>query len=381
VIAAGLLVRSLWSLSHVDGGFRSNDIVAARISPAESVCAEPDRCLAFYRQLEAALHESKDVLGVALVNTLPLTGAVAKRTLDLEGYTVPSSKNSPLFWLNVVTSDYFRVMDIRIDAGRSFTPADETGNPGVVILSAATARRFWPDENPVGRHVRFDGDTYWRTIVGVAADVHAYDLTRQVPDWISGVVYAPHAPNATLENGRLPSDMSAVLRTTLDPPQTAALLRRAAGRGDVVIDESRQMRAIVGDAAAAPAATASLLAATAALAVALGCVGVYGVLSFLVAQRYRDFGIRVALGAGRFDVLRVLMREAAVLCLAGVAIGIAGAFAVTRWLSSELYGVSPTDPLTYVAVSAAVAVSTLAAAFVPARRALGVDPLMVLREP
>jgi ABC-type antimicrobial peptide transport system permease subunit len=140
------------------------------------------------------------------------------------------------------------------------------------------------------------------------------------------------------------------------------------------------MRAIVSDAAAAPAATASLLAAMAALAVSLGCVGVYGVLSFLVTQRYRDFGIRVALGAGRFDVLRELISEAAVLCLAGVAIGVTGAFVVTRWLSSELYGVSPTDPLTYVAVSAAVAVSTIAAACVPARRALRVDPLIVLRE-
>ena len=381
VIAAGLLVRSLWSLSHVDGGFRSSDIVVARISPAESVCAAPDPCLAFYRQLETTLRSSKDVQSAALVNTLPLTGAVAKRSVDLEGYTVPPSKPGPLFWLNVVTPDYFRVMDIRIDAGRSFTPADLTGNPGTVIVSASTAKRFWPGENPVGRHVRFDGDNYWRTIVGVAADVHAYDLTSSLPDWMSGMMYAPQAANATLENGRLPSEMTAVLRTTLDPPRATALVRRAAQRGAVVVEESRRMQAIADDAAAAPAATASLLEAIAGLAVTLGCVGVYGVLSFLVTRRHRDFGIRVALGASRFDVLGMLIREAAVMCLAGVAIGVVGAFALTRWLSSELYGVSPTDPLTFAAVSAAVAVTTLAAACVPARRALGVDPLAVLREP
>lgn len=381
VIAAGLLVRSLWGLSHVDSGFRSSGIVTARVSPAESICAAPDRCLAFYRQLETAIHESPDVQGVAFVNTLPLTGAVAKRTLDLEGYTVPASKPAPLFWLNVVTQDYFRVMGIRVEAGRSFTPADLTGHPVSVIVSAATARRFWPGENPVGRHVRFDSDAYWRTVVGVAADVHAYDLTRTVPDWISGTVYAPQALNATQENGQLPSDMTAVLRTTRDPAQATVLLRQAAGRGDVVVEEGRPMQAIVSEAAAAPAATASLLAAMAALAVALGCVGVYGVLSFLVTRQLRDFGIRVALGAQRFDVLRVLLGQAAVLCFAGVAIGVAGAFALTRWLSSELYGVSPTDPLTYAAVSAAVALTTLAASCVPARRALGVDPLTILREP
>ncbi|HEX6463492.1 MAG TPA: ABC transporter permease, partial [Vicinamibacterales bacterium] len=175
VIAAGLLVRSLWSLSHVDGGFRSSDIVVARITPAESVCAAPDPCLAFYRKLEATLRGSNGVQRAALINTLPLTGAVAKRSVDLEGYAVPPSKPGPLFWLNVVTPDYFRVMDIRIDTGRSFTPADLTGHPATVIVSASTAKRYWPGENPVGRHVRFDGDADWRTIVGVAGDVHAYD--------------------------------------------------------------------------------------------------------------------------------------------------------------------------------------------------------------
>ena len=190
VIAAGLLVRSLWTLSHVDPGFRADQLMTARISPSESVCRSPERCLAFYRLLEGNLQASAGVSGAALVNTLPLTGAVAKRSLDVEGYTVPPSETAPLFWLHVITPAYFRVMDIRVDAGRSFTRADVAGPP-VVIVSSSTARRFWPGVNPVGRHVRFVGDEAWRTIVGVVADVSAYDLTQTVPGWMAGTVYVP----------------------------------------------------------------------------------------------------------------------------------------------------------------------------------------------
>jgi ABC-type antimicrobial peptide transport system permease subunit len=175
--------------------------------------------------------------------------------------------------------------------------------------------------------------------------------------------------------------MTVVARTTLDPPQFSVLLRRVAERNDVVIDDVRRMSDVVSDALAAPAATASLLVALAGLAVTLGCVGVYGVLSFLVSRRFRDFAIRVALGARPSQVFWTVMREATALCAGGILVGLAGAAVLTRWMSSELYGVSPTDPATYAAVALAVAVVTFAASCVPTRRALRVDPLIVLKEP
>ncbi len=381
VITAGLLVRSMWSLSRADLGFRPDQVITARISPTESLCDTAERCLAFYRTLDTSVRGVPGVTDAALVNTLPLSGAVAKRSLDIEGYTVPASKSAPLFWMNVITQDYFRVMGIRLESGRAFTAEDLAGPP-VAIVTASAAKQFWNDRNPIGRHVRFVGEDHWHTVVGVVADVRAFDPTRNVPDWIVGTLYVPHGPNATMEDGRIAADMSLTLRTSLSSEQTASMLRRAAAdiSGDVVVDDVKPMRAVFADAVAAPAATTSLLVTMAGLALVLGCTGVYGVLSFLVSRQTRDLGIRFALGAQRRDVFWLVIKEGAALCAAGIAIGIAGALAVTRLLASELYGISPTDPATYAAVAIVVSLVTLTACYVPTRRAMGVDPLVVLRD-
>jgi predicted permease len=378
VIAAGLLLRSLWTLTRVDPGFRPGQIVTAVVSPTESVCGTPERCLAFYRAFEEKVQAASGVRGAALVNTLPLTGAVAKRSLEIEGYKT----ESPLFWLHTITPDYFRVMDIRIETGRAFTREDASGGAPVAIVTSATAHRFWPGQSPLGRRVRFVGEPHWHTIVGVVADVRAFDLTRNVPSWIAGAVYVPHGPNATMEDGRIPTDMTLAVRTSMDTGEVASTLRRAAAEvsGQVAISDVRPMSAVVADAVAAPAATTSLLVTMAGLALTLGCIGVYGVLSFLVSRQTRDLGIRLALGAQRRDVFWLVIREGAGLCLAGIVLGVAGAIALTRWLSSELYGISPTDPATYIAVAAMVSIATLVACYVPTRRAMGVDPLIVLRD-
>jgi putative ABC transport system permease protein len=229
--------------------------------------------------------------------------------------------------------------------------------------------------------VRFVGERQWRTVVGIAADVRAFDLTRSEPEWMKGTIYVPQSAAATLEDGRIPTALTLTVRTTLPPMRVSTLIREAVGRPDAVIGPARSMSSIVADAVAAPAATTTLLASMAGLAVTLGCIGVYGVLSFLVSRRVRDFGIRMALGARPSHVFWTVMREAAVLCAAGIAIGLAGAAVLTRWMSTELYGVSPTDPVTYAFVAVAIAVATFAASCLPTRRALRVDPLIVLREP
>jgi putative ABC transport system permease protein len=382
VIVAGLLARSLWTLSRLDPGFQPDQVMTSRVSPAESLCRVPARCLEFYRTLDAQVKAAPAVRGSALVNTLPLTGAVAKRSLQLEGFTTPPSRAAPLFWLHVITPDYFDVMGVRFESGRAFTHEDLSGHPAVAIITASAARRFWPGDDAVGKHVRFVGDRTWRTIVGVVADVRAYDLTRSVPNWIAGILYVPFDPNATMEDGRIPTDMTLTMRTTIESSQAAAMLRRivAGVSGEVVISDVKPMRALLADAVAAPAATTSLLVSMAGLALMLGCIGVYGVLSFLVSTQTRDFGIRFALGAQRRDVFWLVIRDGAALCLAGITVGVIGAMAVSRWLSSELHGVSATDPVTFGVVAIVVSVVTLMACYVPTRRAMRVDPLVALRE-
>jgi predicted permease len=379
VIAAGLMIRSFWALSHVDPGFRSEHILTARITPNQSFCSDAARCIAFYRNVLDQVQSYPGVSGAAVVNTLPLGGRVTKRSLEVENFVDPAGNISPLFWLTMVTPDYFRVMGISVLSGRGFSDADVSGAP-VALVTAATARRYWPNQNAIGKHIRLVDQNDWRTIVGVISDVRAYDLQRNVPNWIEGTVYVPFNPTATLEDKRVPSDMTIAIRTASDDSQMANLLRESVAslNHEVPVSEVRTMGAVVSEAVSAPASTTYLFIAFAAVALLLGIIGVYGVLSFLVAQRTREIGLRIALGAQPRDVLYLVMKEGAKFSLAGIAVGLLGALFVTRLMSSELYGVSPLDPLTYLGVALVMAVATLLACYVPTRRAMRVDPLVAL---
>ena len=381
VVAAGLLVRSFWALSHVNPGFQSEHVFTAHITPNESFCGDPARCLTFYRNVLDQVQSSPGVRSVGLVNTLPLGGRVAKRSLEIEGFTMTSSQ-TPLFWLNTVSPDYFRAMGIPVMSGTGFTRADESGDSLVAAMSATTAQRFWPDQSAIGKHVRFVGEKDWRTVVGVIADVRAYDLQKNVPDFFNGgMVYVPYSPKATLEDGRVPAEMTVALQTSSDDSQTGTMLRSVVTglNPEVPVGELKTMRTVLSDAVSTPASTMSLIVAFAGLALALGLVGIYGVLSFLVSKRTREIGIRIALGAQPHHVLWLVLKEGAKFSLAGIGLGLAGAFLVTRLLASELYGVGPMDPVTYVGVAVAMAAVTLFACYVPARRAMSVDPLIALR--
>jgi predicted permease len=382
VIAAGLLIRSFWSLSHVDTGFRSQQLLTARITPDESFCNDPTRCLAFYRSLLDRIQAIPGISHASLVNTLPLGGRVAKRSFDIEDFSVASStQTQPLFWLDVVTSDYFRVMGIPLVSGRWFNESDEAGGPPVVVVTATTARKFWPGGTAVGKHVRFVGEKDWRTVVGIVADVRAYDLQNNEPDYMKGTAYVPYTSMATLEDGRVPAEMTLAIQTIADDPRSANLLRATLTQiiPDVPVSEIRTMRAVVSEAAFTSASTTVLFATFAGVALVLGVVGIYGVLSFLVSRRRREMGVRMALGARRADVLLLVMKEGGKFALAGIALGLIGAFFLAKLLAAQLYGVSTVDPITYVSVSVLVAIVTLAACFVPARRAMQVDPMVALR--
>jgi predicted permease len=380
VIAAGLMIRSFWALSHVNPGFRPEHILTARITPNESFCGDAKRCLAFYRSLRDQVQSFPGVSGAAFVNGLPLDGRVPKRSLDVEDHVDPAGAVAPLFWLNIVTPEYFRVMGISVLSGRTFTDADTTGSP-VAVITAETARRYWPKQSALGKHIRLLEDTDWRTVVGVIADVRAYDMQQNTPSWIEGTAYVPFNRIATLEDRRVPSEMTIVIRTASGDTQIAAMLRKivSALNQEVPVSEVKTMGAVVSEAVSAPASTTSLFVVFALLALLLGIIGIYGVLSFLVSQRSREIGLRVALGAQRRDVLYLVIKEGAKFSFTGIALGLIGAFWGTRLMSSELYGITPLDPVTYLAVAMIMAAVTLLACYVPTRRAMRVNPMIALR--
>ena len=381
VIAAGLMIRSFWALSHVNPGFERQHILTARLTPSETFCNQPQRCVSFYRNLLARLQSSPGIRAAALINTLPLDGRVAKRSFDVEDHVDAPGEPSPLFWLNIVTPGYFRLMDIPLLAGRSFADSDLEGAP-VAIVTAETARRFWPKQDAVGKHIRLLNDKDWRTIVGIIPDVRAYDLKHASPDWMTGAAYILYDSTATLEDSRVPAEMTIAIRASSNDALIAAQLRNSVSslNPEVPVSEVESMSAIVSGAAATPASTTSLFVIFAAVALALGLIGIYGVLSYLVAKRTREIGIRLALGAQRRDVILLVMKEGVKFSCAGIAVGLLAALAVTRLLSAELYGVSSTDPATYAAVSLLMLAVTLLACYIPTRRAMRIDPLVALRQ-
>jgi predicted permease len=382
VSAAGLLVRSFWKLAGASPGFRGEQLITARITPTDSFCADGLRCVTFYNEVLDSIQRSPAITGAALVNTPPLGGRVAKRSFDVEGFTVPAGEAAPLFWLNTVTPDYFRVMGIPLLAGRGIAESDRTGGPLVAAVSAATARRYWPGQNAVGKRLRIVNTTEWFTVVGVVDDVRAFNLQRNEPAWIGGTVYSPYSPRVTLEDGRIAAAMTLVVWTGSEQSAVEATIRRVVAglNADVPVGEVTTMGARKLAAAASPASIATLFAVFAALALALGVVGIYGVLSYLVSKRTHEIGVRLALGADRSHVLWLMLREGLKLSAAGIGLGIVGAIVASRLLTRELYGISPLDPLTYITVAIGMSIATVLACWIPTRRATRVDPLATLRQ-
>lgn len=378
---AGLLIRSLWSLSHQNPGFRTENIWTARITPNESFCSNPDRCLQFYSELLNRLRATPAVTNAALVSTLPLDGKVIKRSIDLENHAASPESVHPLLWMNPVSPGYMNLMGISMLRGREFSEADTSANARVAVVSASTARRFWPGQDALGKHIRLDGQKDWCTIVGVASDVRSYDLRQNVPEWMDGFFYVPYGPDATLENGRVPAEMTLVIRSNRTQSRIEETVRGLTSElnPETPVAGMKSMHIVVSNAAAAPRSVTSLFVAFAGLALALGIVGIYGVISYFVAQRTREIGIRISMGAQRSDILKLVLREGLSLTFAGVAIGLVSAYAFTRFLSSLLYGVTATDAVDFAVVAILFSVVALAACYIPARRAMRVDPMVALR--
>src|SRR5215469_9420581 len=247
-VSAGLLVKTLWALAHVNPGFSPQQILTVRVTPNQSFCEERSRCVALYSQLLEHARSISGVSDVGATNALPLSGEVPAFPGEMEGHPDLSGQTvAPMLWAGAVTPEYFPMMHTPLLAGRTFTAADSENSELVVLVSAATAKRFWPSENPVGKHLRpVWGDEQWRTVVGVVGDVRLYRVGHELPDWISGVVYMPY-PQAFGIDKKLPSSMTLIVRTARDPQFVSGEIRRIVAElnPDVPVGEVHTLERIV----------------------------------------------------------------------------------------------------------------------------------------
>jgi putative ABC transport system permease protein len=384
VIAAGLLVKSLWNLSNANPGFRPEYILTARITPNQSFCEAEGRCQSFYEGLLERVRSLPGVKGSAAVNGLPLSGAWETIPSDVSGHAVAPGAHVPMFMERVVTPDYSQLMGIPLLQGRGLSEADTAASAQrVMLVSKSTAERFWPGKDPIGQHIKPRWLKDWWTVVGVVGDVRENSVTQNLPEWLDGEIYTPYGPHAIRGSGPEgpPGELTLVIRTTEESTQLGRELQGVVSglNGDVPVTQIETLHGWLSEAVAGPRSTASLFSIFAGLAMILGAVGVYGVISYSVAQRTREIGIRVALGAKRKQVLLLVVGHGARLAVVGVGIGLIGALLLTRLMASLLYGVAPADPLTYAGVAVLLVIVAVAASYIPARRAMRVDPVVALR--
>jgi predicted permease len=375
VVGAGLLIRSFARLRSVSPGFNPERVLTAQISLPPSAYPKDPQVAAFYSRLLERLKSLPGVKSASLCSVLPFTGTV-RDPFSIEGRPwQPEGANGTPQVTNyqVISPDYFRTMQIPLLRGREFRAFDGAEAPPVAIVNQTMARGFWPDGDPIGRHIMLGAPrpgAPWLTIVGIVEDVRN-----------SGLDSTP-LPQIYTSQFQTPSRTTAiVMRTSLDPDSIVASVRHEL----LALDRDRplysvvSMQELVSDSIAPRRYYMLLLGGFAALALVLAAIGIYGVISYSVAQRTHEIGIRMALGAQRGDVLRRVVGHGLALTLIGVGVGLAGAFAMTRFLSSLLYDMRPTDPLTFAVVTLGLLGVAAMASYIPARRATRVDPMVALR--
>ena len=374
LVGAGLLFRSFLQLQAVNTGFTPQQVLTARLTPAGANYRTDADYIAFYNKTIQRISTTPGVAVVGAINTLPLDkGPTAG--FRIEGRPPLTPDKWPGGNYRTVSTDYFRAMNIPIVQGRAFSDRDTETAPLVMIVNQALAKRDFPDENPIGKRIGLGnndakGQPVWWEIVGVAADVRSLELREAA---------TPEFYLSALQDSF--GSMFVVIRSTVEPTGVAGAIRQAAAEADksAAVSDIKTMDHIVSDAVTQPRFNLFLLGLFSGIALLLSAAGIYGVTAYSVAQRTHEFGIRMALGAQVGDVLRMIIRQGMLLILVGVAVGLAASFALTRLLRTLLFGVSVTDPLTFVAITFLLTLVALIACYVPARRATKVDPLTALR--
>jgi putative ABC transport system permease protein len=376
LIGAGLMIKSFWRLLQVDPGFNPENTLTMVVSLPTSRYAEPGRQVAFFQQAIERVGNLPGVEAAGVTTDIPLFGG-SSTGFDVEGRPPHAPGQRPMVEFRSVSPGYFRAMGIPLLRGRAFTEQDVGDAPGVVIINEALARRYFPGEDPVGKRLGFSRPTDWREVVGVARDTRNYGLdeevkpeaympyTQSIPDYLAGSI----------------SGMILVARTASDPQSTVSAIKgevRALDRNQPVYN-IKTMEQYLAESIAQRRFNMLLLAVFAGVAVLLAAVGLYGVMSYMVSQRTHEIGLRMALGAQARDILGMAVRQGLVLIITGLGVGLAGALVLTRVMSGLLYGVGTTDPATFAAIVLLLAVVSLIACYIPARRATRIDPLIALK--
>jgi putative ABC transport system permease protein len=374
MIGAGLLIRSFLRLRDVDPGFRPDHLVTARVSLPVARYAQDPQVISFWQGLLERVQTLPGVQAAAITMSLPPNQLYISNPFTLEGQGY-ESHTSQLAEELTISPDYFRALNIPLLQGRSFTDADRKAP--VLIINQTMAKKYFPDQDPIGKRLKTgdaDPTSPWETVVGVVGDVKYAGLDAPP----SPTLYVPYTLEGWTGWSR---DMSLVVRTNVDPASIVSAVRQEL-RGidaDVPLAEVRTMNDLIDRSVGEQRFRTLLLGTFSALALVLAGIGIFAVISHMASQRTREIGIRMALGAGRGEIMKLILRQAGVLALVGIAIGVVGAVFLTRVMRSLLFSVSATDALSFVSMCALLALVALLAASIPAIRATRVDPMLALR--
>jgi predicted permease len=379
VIGAGLLVRTVYNLTRIDAGFdRSRLVTFSMTLPMAN--SEPETRAHTYQRILDRLRSVPGMLGTVAMSGLPPDRTPDAIATPIENYISDDGKPFAMIdYYQFVMGDYFGTMGIPIVAGRGFERNDNASQGKVVIVNETLAKRIWNGQNPIGHRLRPPGSSFgaddnaWHTVIGVAKDVRQRGVERPA----GTELYI-----SLDQHDVAPPSMNVAMRTTLPPAALSRTIERMVGdvAPGVPVVRLRDMDSVFAESIRRPALLAQLLGAFAGLALLLAAIGTYGVLSYMVTERRREIGIRVALGATRSHVLTEIMKQGLQVTTLGIIIGLAGALAVNRLMASLLFGVQPTDTMTFALVVATITAVAVVASWLPAWRASRLDPNVVLRD-
>jgi putative ABC transport system permease protein len=373
LIGSGLLAKSLWRLQQTNPGIAPEELVSVEVDLPATNYSDAERASDFYRRLVTQVQSLPGVQSVSFGTNQPLSGTAGSDPFAIEGRKLDPSNLTSAGW-QLVGANYLKTLGIQLVKGRDFTADDmQPGAAPVAVINERMAARYWPNEDPLGRRITLGlprPDNPLITIVGIAKDVpHRAVDSKPEPDWYASRLVAPQRHRYVFVRSALPaSTLTAAIRKTvaaIDPQQPLTSVKTM----DQVISTTTAPRRL----------NALLLGVFAGIALVLAALGIYSVISYSITLRTAEIGIRIALGANRSAILTMVLRKGIVLTLIGAAIGLAGALALTRWMSSLLFGVSATDPATYVIVLLVALAAAVSASLIPAWRASRVDPLNALR--
>ena len=372
--AAGLLARSFSALAHVETGFRPHQALTFELTLPAAKYTNYDSQVAFYRQALERLNRAPGIAAAALVSPLPLSGNDEPTVFHVDDAPIPPGGLHEMTEYIIVSAGFFDALQIPITNGRAIADSDTAESLPVVVINESFARELFPGVNPLGHQVKLGSTRYPpMTVVGVSADTKILNLRDRPPIGIY-IPYTQH-PYPSIESSQF------VVRSVAAPESAIASVRdaiRSVDSGQPVA-KIQTMELLVSDALSGERFLLFMIGLFATMALILAIVGIYGVLAYVTSQRIHEIGIRIALGAQRSDVSRLVLGHGLALTFAGVALGLAGAWAATRVLNSVLFGISSTDPLTFICVSAILGASAMLACYIPARRAMRVDPMVALR--